>query len=82
MPIQLTEDQWARVVSTTERVVRVTDPAGINTYVLVHENVYERLKSLFEADPVTEQERIYQLEQFGKRASWDDPGMDVYDDRS
>jgi hypothetical protein len=50
--------------------------------VLVQENVYERFKSLFEADPVTEQERLFQLEQFGKRAGWDDPEMDVYDDLS
>jgi hypothetical protein len=80
MPIQFTEDQWALVVGTAERPVRVTDPACNNTYVLVQENVYERFKSLFEADPVTEQERLFQLEQFGKRAGWDDPEMDVYND--
>ncbi len=36
--------------------------------------------SLFEEDPVTEKERLFQLEQFGKRAGWDDPAMDMYDD--
>jgi hypothetical protein len=27
-----------------------------------------------------EQERLFHLQQFGKRAGWDDPEMDVYDD--
>ena len=40
----------------------------------------EHLKSLFEDDPVTEQERLFHLQQFGRRAGWDDPAMDVYDD--
>jgi hypothetical protein len=29
---------------------------------------------------VTEQERLFHLQQFGKRAGWDDPEMDVYDE--
>ena len=35
---------------------------------------------LFEEDSVTEKERLFQLEQFGKLAGWDDPAMDMYDD--
>ena len=65
MTIQLTEEQWASV------------RAG---EIPVRADVYERFKSLFEEDPVTEQERLFQLQQFGKRAGWDDPEMDVYDD--
>jgi dethiobiotin synthetase len=38
------------------------------------------IKSLIEEDLATERERRFQLEQFGKRASWDDPKMDVYND--
>jgi hypothetical protein len=80
MTIRLTEEQWANVVEGTEVPVRVSDPAESAVFVLVSANVYERFKSLFEEDPVTEQERLFQLEQFGKRAGWDDPEMDVYDD--
>jgi GrpB-like predicted nucleotidyltransferase (UPF0157 family) len=29
-------------------------------------------------DPFSEQKRLFHLEQFGKRAGWDDPEMDVY----
>jgi hypothetical protein len=80
MPIRLTEEQWANVVQGSEVPVRVSDPAQSERFVLVQADVYERFKSLFEEDPVTEQERRFHLEQFGKRAGWDDPEMDVYDD--
>ena len=78
MTIQLTEEQWANV-QRDEPLVRVCDPARIATFVLVRADVYERFKSLFEEDPLTEQERLFHLEQFGKRAGWDDPEMDIYD---
>lgn len=80
MSILLTESQWANVVQGNEVPVRVSDPAQSATFVLVRADLYERLKSLFEEDPVSEQERLFQLEQFGKRAGWDDPAMDVYND--
>jgi hypothetical protein len=79
MTIQLTEEQWANV-RAGELPVRVSDPARSATFVLVRADVYERFKSLFEDDPVTEQERLFHLQQFGKRAGWDDPEMDVYDE--
>ncbi len=80
MAIRLTEEQWANVVQESEVPVRISDPAESATFVLVRAEAYERFKALFEEDPVTEQERLFQLEQFGKRAGWDDPEMDVYDD--
>lgn len=80
MPIRLTEEQWANVVRGSESPVRVSDPGQSAMFVLVRADVYERFKALFEEDPVTEQERLFQLQQFGKRAGWDDPEMDVYDD--
>jgi hypothetical protein len=80
MPIRLTDEQWANVLQGNEVPVRVSDPAQIRTFVLVQADVYERFKALFEEDPVTEQERQHQLEQFGRRAGWDDPAMDIYND--
>ena len=79
MTIQLTEEQWADI-QRNELPVRVSDPARSTAFVLVRADVYERFKSLFEEDPVTEQERLFQLQQFGRRAGWDDPEMDIYDD--
>lgn len=80
MPIQLTEEQWSTVTQGSETPVRVSAPAQSAMFVLVRAEIYERFKSLFEEDPVTQQERLFQLQQFGKRAGWDDPEMDVYDD--
>ncbi len=79
MTIQLTEEQWANI-QRDEFPVRVSDPAQNAAFVLVRADVYERFKSLFEEDPVSEQERLFQLQQFGKRAGWDDPEMDIYDE--
>lgn len=59
---------------------RVSDPSDSAAFVLLKAEAYERFKALFEEDPVTEQERLYQLQQFGKRAGWDAPAMNVYDD--
>jgi hypothetical protein len=80
MSIRLTEEQGANALGGNEVPVRVSDPGQSATFVLVRADVYERFKSLFEEDPVTEQERLFQLQQFGKRAGWDDPAMDVYED--
>jgi hypothetical protein len=79
MTIQLTEEQWANVLRD-DTPMRVSDPSRSATFVLVRDEVYERFKALFEEDPVTQQERLFQLEQFGKRAGWDDPAMDLYED--
>ncbi len=80
MTIQLTEEQWANVAQGGEVPVRVCGPAQSPGYVLLRAEVYERFKAIFEADSVTPQERAFQIQQFGKRAGWDDPAMDVYDD--
>jgi hypothetical protein len=80
MSIRLTEAQWADISKGNEVPVRVSNPAENAKFVLVRAEVYERFKSLFEEDPVNEQERLFQLEQFGKRAGWDDPEMDIYED--
>lgn len=79
MSIELTAEQWASV-RNGESPVRVSAPSRPESFVLVRSEVYERFKSLFEEDPITVQERQFQLQQFGRRAGWDDPAMDVYDD--
>ncbi len=79
MPIQLTSEQWAGLQGT-DAPPRVSDPSQTATFVLVRSDVYERFKSLFEDDPVTPQERAAHLRQFGQRAGWDDPAMNIYDD--
>ena len=80
MAIQLTDQQWAEMQAEREQPVRISDPSQQARFVLLRTEVYERFQSLFEEDPITEQERLFHLRQFGRRAGWDDPEMDVYDD--
>jgi hypothetical protein len=79
MMIQLTEDQWANS-RNNDHPVRVSDPTQNETFVLIRADMYERFKPLFEEDPITDRERLFQLQKFGQRAGWDDPEMDIYDD--
>jgi hypothetical protein len=80
MTIQLTAQQWADAQGSSGMPVRVSDPSRQAEFVLVRAEVYERFKSLFEEDPLTERERLAHLEQFGRRAGWDNPEMNVYED--
>jgi hypothetical protein len=80
MTILLTDQQWADMQREQDTPVRVSDPAQQASFVLVKAELYERFKSLFEEDPVSHEERLFQLQQFGRRAGWDDPAMDIYDD--
>ena len=47
-------------------------------YVLVREDFYNRVQSLFEACPLTEEERRMIIQGVWRRADWDDPAMDDY----
>ena len=59
--------------------VLATDPETKEVFVVMKRELYERIRSLFEDVPITEQERLFQIRQFGKRAGWDNPEMDDYD---
>ncbi len=78
--IQLTNEQWVNVLQEVDQPVRVSDPSQSTTFVLLRAEIYDRFRALFEFVPITEQERVFQLQQFGRRAGWDDPAMDVYDE--
>jgi len=80
MTIRLTPEQWADVQQGTDAPVRVSDPGERTTFVLMRAELYEPFQALFEEVPVTREERLFQLRQFGQRAGWNDPQMDVYDD--
>lgn len=80
MTIQLTPEQWSDISHIAETPIRVSDPKRLEHFVLVRTEVYDRLRPLFEDVPVGEEERKFQLQEFGKRAGWDDPLMDIYED--
>jgi hypothetical protein len=58
---------------------RILDPLTRKTYVLVSEDVYERIQDLLVPGRLTLAEQQAILREAGRRAGWDDPEMDVYD---
>jgi hypothetical protein len=77
MTIELTEEQ-RQCVEGAEVPVRVIDPKTNTGYVLLREDLYSRVQSLFETGPLTEEERRVILQGVWRRAGWDDPAMDDY----
>lgn len=80
MSIRLTSQQWADIEPQGATPVPVSDPSQTVNYVLLRADLYDRFRALFEDVPVTAQERQFHLQEFGRRAGWDDPAMDLYDD--
>ena len=76
----LTTEQRQAIALAGDTPARVVDPETNTAYVLLRADLYERYKALFEEDPMTREEQLYFLREAGKRAGWDDPAMDVYND--
>ncbi len=74
--IQLTDEQRQELKAAVPRAI---DPQTQKTYVLVSEDLYERIQSLLVPNRLTHAEQRALLSAAGKRAGWDDPEMDVYD---
>jgi hypothetical protein len=72
------EEAWARhLVPDLPGADPVCDPRTGAQYVLYPALTYERIKPLFEEDPVSTQERKAALRTAGLRAGWNGP---VWDD--
>lgn len=59
--------------------LEVLDPRTERLYVLISREQYDRLRDLFDAEPLSLDEQRELLRQAGRRAGWDDPEMDAYD---
>lgn len=72
----LTEEQSRAVAAQPDEPVRVLDPATRQPYVLLSEELYERVRELVEglraADGYPAVDRAF-------AAGWNDPAMDDYD---
>jgi hypothetical protein len=76
MSLQFSNGQW-RAVDAAGTPLQMVDPRTGNKYVLVEQNVFDKLQSLFEGD-LTDTYPA-QIES-AMRADWDDPIMDEYND--
>ena len=80
--IELTVEQRRAVGQLNEMPPRALDPGTQTTYVLIREEIYNRVKTLFaeeEDGQFVQTMHAHAMEAFGQ-AGWDDPGMDVYDE--
>jgi hypothetical protein len=76
MSLELSDDQ-RQAVNTQGTPLQIVDPRTGSVYVLVKQNVFERVQSLL-ADNLAETYPA-QIES-AMRAGWDDPLMDEYND--
>jgi hypothetical protein len=78
--LELTEQQRRQLQRANGGVVRLRDPEAAREYVILPAELYDRLRSmLYDDSDWTPEEQLRILAESGKRAGWDDPGMDVYD---
>ena len=76
--IELTQEQFEKLKQNGE--TRLSDSETGQEYVVVRAEVYERLQQLvYDDSDWTPEEQLHLLAESGKRAGWDDPEMDVYD---
>ena len=77
----LTVEQCEAVATARNPYLRVVDPESQTEYVLMRADVFERLNNrLFDSEPITADEKERLFAEAAKRAHWDDPEFDVYND--
>ena len=60
--------------------VRIMDDETRQRFVLLREDLYDRVRSFLESDDLTSDEKLLLLAESGDRAGWAAPEMDAYDD--
>ncbi len=63
-----------------EQPLEIIDQDTKQRYVLLKADVFDRIHLLLQGGPLSKEEQRFLLEQAGRRAGWDDPEMDIYDD--
>lgn len=76
----LTDELVSALAAHGNAPLKTVHPVTGAVYFLVSEDRYERLKPLFEDDPLTHEEQRFQLREAGRRAGWDEAAMDAYDE--
>ncbi len=78
----LTPEQRQAIREAGGEPIRLEDPETKQAYVLIEEDTYRRLQAVLEYDdrPLSVEEQLAILAHVGRRAGWDDPAMDVYND--
>lgn len=82
MVITLTKEIQKAIKDSQEDPVRLVDPETKVEYVVLPVETFERMRKgvYYDDGPITEEEQTALLIEFGLRAGWDDPEMDIYND--
>ena len=80
MAAEITPEQRLAVEASHGSPIEIVDSTTDAHYIMMRAETYDRLKHLFDSGPMSDEERRSLLREAGKRAGWDDPEMDVYND--
>ena len=80
MTTTLTSEIRKALEEAGEQPLEIIDPETQQRYMLLKADVFDRLHRLLQGGPLSKEEQRFLLEQAGRRAGWDDPEMDIYDD--
>src|SRR5437879_2290023 len=78
MTLPLTQEQQREVRAAVTEPLRLVDPETQRRYVVLPEDMYERMQSLVNSDDFSPDEKLRLLAESGGRAGWHDPRMDDY----
>ena len=80
--IALSKEIQEAVQKSEDNLIRLIDPETNVEYVVVPAETFEQMRKgiYYDDGPLTEEEQNALLIEFGRRAGWDDPEMDVYND--
>ncbi len=79
MTVPLTEPLQLAIDERPGEPLRLVDHRTQTAYVLLREDIYERVRTLIEGEDLTPEEKLLLLAESGRRAGWDAPEMDDYD---
>lgn len=80
MTPRLTDDQRHAIEEQGGTPVYVVDAASNANYVLLRAEQYEKIRPLLEDEGEHSRALYPYVEQSFRKAGWDDPAMDAYDD--
>lgn len=79
MSVPLTELLQQALDERAGEPLWLVDPRTQTAYVLLRADLYERVQALVEEADLTPEEKLLLLTESGRRAGWDAPEMDDYD---
>ena len=80
--IALSKEIQEAVQKSEGNLIRLIDPETNVEYVVLPVETFEQMRDgvYYDDSPLTEEEQNALLIEFGHRAGWDDPEMDIYND--